>query len=133
MLSKVHFLLWLKLNEFCRWMICTYGENVKHLNGKVLAACSLYRNKQSLSFYVKVGDRYNVDILNQDVDLIHTVCSKRCWVDPRWVHHSLCVCVRTQQRVLSENMIRRQHELLSSTYTQVFSSTKTFLPVKSIP
>lgn len=77
MLTKVHFLLWLKLNEFCGWMICVYEENVKHLNGKALAACSLYRNKPIHSFYVKVGDRYNVEILNRDEDLIHTVCYKR--------------------------------------------------------
>lgn len=66
-LSKVHFLLWLKLNGFCGWMICVYRENVKHLNGKTQAACSLM-NKPILSFYVKVGDRYNLEILNQDVD-----------------------------------------------------------------
>lgn len=61
MLSKAHFLLWLKLNEFCGWMICVYRENVKHVNGKAQAACNHFTNKPILPFCVKVGDKYNLE------------------------------------------------------------------------
>lgn len=133
MLSKVHFLLWLKLNEFCGWLICGQRENVKHLDGKAQAACSLFMNKPIHSCYVKEGDREQYRNSESGCGFnSYCMLEKRCWVDLRQVHPSQCVCsCQNTAGCARRSQVRMQCELLSPIHTQVFSSTEIFLKMLS--